>query len=72
MRLRFPTPVLRAARSRSTFCAILPPYRPVELLGYLSNVQRVDSHTIRYVGRDIADVSRFLEFITRYDPTLSP
>ncbi|HEV8448876.1 MAG TPA: M55 family metallopeptidase [Gemmatimonadaceae bacterium] len=47
-------------------------YRPVELLGYLSNVQRIDSHTIRYVGRDMVDVSKFLEFVTSYEPTLSP
>jgi D-amino peptidase len=47
-------------------------YRPVELLGYLSNVQRIDSHTVRFVGRDMLDVSKFLEFATSYEPTLSP
>ncbi|MEP6491198.1 MAG: M55 family metallopeptidase [bacterium] len=47
-------------------------YRPVELLGYLSNVQRVDAHTVRLVGRDIVEVSKFLEFITSYDPTMTP
>lgn len=47
-------------------------YRPVELLGYLPNVQRLDSHTVRFVGRDIVEVSRFFEFITSYDPTLTP
>jgi D-amino peptidase len=47
-------------------------YRPVELLGYLPNVQRIDSHTVRFVGRDITEVSRFLEFMTNYDPTLTP
>ncbi len=47
-------------------------YRPVELLGYLPNIQRIDSHTVRYVARDVLDVSRFLEFITNYDPTLAP
>lgn len=47
-------------------------YRPVELLGYLSNVQRIDSHTIRYMARDMVDVSKFIEFITSYDPTLTP
>jgi D-amino peptidase len=47
-------------------------YRPVELLGYLSNVQRIDSHTIRYVAKDMVDVSKFIEFITSYDPTLTP
>lgn len=47
-------------------------YRPVELLGYLPNVQRVDSHTIRFVGRDMAEISKFIEFITDYEPTLAP
>jgi len=47
-------------------------YRPVELLGYLPNVQRIDSHTVRYVARDMVDVSKFIEFITSYDPTLAP
>jgi D-amino peptidase len=47
-------------------------YRPVELLGYLPNVQRIDAHTIRFMGRDMVEVSKFLEFITNYDPTLAP
>lgn len=47
-------------------------YRPVELLGYLSNVQRIDSHTIRYVAKDMIDVSKFLEFVTNYDPATTP
>jgi D-amino peptidase len=47
-------------------------YRPVELLGYLSNVQRIDSHTVRYAPRDMLDLSKFLEFITNYDATLTP
>jgi len=47
-------------------------YRPVELLGYLPNIQRIDSHTVRYIARDVLDVSRFLEFITNYDPTVAP
>jgi D-amino peptidase len=47
-------------------------YRPVELLGYLPNVQRIDSHTVRFIGRDMVDVSKFIEFVTSYDPTLAP
>jgi len=47
-------------------------YRPVELLGYLPNVQRIDAHTVRFVGRDMIEVSKFLEFATSYDPTLTP
>jgi len=47
-------------------------YRPVELLGSLPNVQRIDAHTVRFVGRDMIEVSKFLEFATSYDPTLTP
>lgn len=47
-------------------------YRPVELLGYLSNVQRIDSHTVRYMPRDMVDLSKFLEFVTNYDPSMTP
>lgn len=47
-------------------------YQPVELLGYLSNVERIDSHTIRYTGEDIRDVSNFLLFVTRYRIDLRP
>ena len=47
-------------------------YRPVELLGYLPNVQRIDAHTVRFVGRDMTEISRFIEFVTNYEPTLTP
>jgi D-amino peptidase len=47
-------------------------YRPVELLGYLTSVQRVDAHTARLVGRDMIEVSKFLEFVTSYDATMTP
>jgi D-amino peptidase len=47
-------------------------YRPVELLGYLPNIQRVDAHTVRFVGRDMIEISKFLEFVTSYDATLTP
>ncbi|MEK6288922.1 MAG: M55 family metallopeptidase [Acidobacteriota bacterium] len=47
-------------------------YRPSELLSYLSIVQRTDSHSIRFIGKDIIEVSKFLEFITSYEPSLEP
>lgn len=47
-------------------------YRPVELLGYLPNVQRIDAHTVRFTGRDMIEISKFLEFVTSYDPGLTP
>jgi D-amino peptidase len=47
-------------------------YMPAELLTYLHAVERVDSHTIRFKGRDMAEVSDFLDFIDRYSPELAP
>jgi D-amino peptidase len=47
-------------------------YRPSEMLSYLSIVERTDSHSIRFVGKDIIEVSKFLEFITTYEPSLEP
>jgi D-amino peptidase len=47
-------------------------YRPAEVLAYLPIVQRTDSHSIRFTGKDIVEVSDFLEFITTYEPSLEP
>jgi D-amino peptidase len=47
-------------------------YRPVEVLGYLPNVERINSHTIRYTGRDMIEISNFLTFVTNYRIDLQP
>jgi len=47
-------------------------YTPIELLGYLPNVERVNSHTIRFVGKDIIEVSNFLTFVTSFRVDLQP
>jgi D-amino peptidase len=47
-------------------------YRPSEVLAYLSIVERTDSHSVRFRGRDILEVSRFLSFIANYEPALAP
>ena len=47
-------------------------YRPAEMLSYLSIVERTDAHSIRFTGKDILEVSKFLEFITTYEPSLEP
>lgn len=47
-------------------------YRPVELLGYLATVERVDSHTIRYIGQDMIEISRFFQFVTSYSISVQP
>ncbi len=47
-------------------------YQPVELLGYLPNVERLNSHTVRYVAKDMSEISRFLTFVTNYNIGLQP
>ncbi len=47
-------------------------YRPSEVLAYLPIVERTDSHSIRFVGKDMIEVSRFLEFMLSYDGSLEP
>ncbi len=47
-------------------------YRPSEVLSYLSNVERTDSHSIRFVGQDMIEVSKFIQFLTTYEPGLEP
>jgi D-amino peptidase len=47
-------------------------YRAAELLAFLPIVTRVDSHTIRFVGKDILEVSRFIEFVNSYSPDITP
>lgn len=47
-------------------------YRVAEILTYLPIVTRIDAHTVRFVGRDIVQVSRFLEFVNTYQSDLTP
>ncbi|HMG33112.1 MAG TPA: M55 family metallopeptidase [Blastocatellia bacterium] len=47
-------------------------YRPAEVLAYLPIVKRIDSHTVRFVGKDMLEVSGFMEFVTTYEPGLEP
>ena len=47
-------------------------YRAAELLAYLPIVTRVNAHTIRFVGKDILEVSRFIEFVNSYSPDITP
>ncbi len=47
-------------------------YRPSEVLDYLSIVERTDSHSIRFIGEDMIEVSKFLEFMLTYDASLEP
>lgn len=47
-------------------------YTPAEMMSYMPGVERVDSHTIRYTGRTIVDVSKFMGFATGYRSDLTP
>jgi D-amino peptidase len=47
-------------------------YMPAEVLGYLRSVERVDSHTIRFVGRDMQEAADFVDVVERYNPDLAP
>jgi D-amino peptidase len=47
-------------------------YMPAEVLSYLRVVQRVDSHTIRFVGKDMDEVDDFEEFVSNYGADLAP
>jgi D-amino peptidase len=47
-------------------------YRMSEVLSYLSIVERTDAHSIKFVGKDIVEVSKFLTFINTYELTLEP
>jgi D-amino peptidase len=47
-------------------------YRPAEMLSLLPVVQRTAARTIRFTGKDILEVARFLEFVREYRADLSP
>jgi D-amino peptidase len=47
-------------------------YRPAEVLSYLPIVERTTAHSIRFTGRDIIEVSKFIEFIGTYEPGIAP
>ncbi len=47
-------------------------YRPVQVLSYLSIVERIDSHTIRFIGKDMPEVMDFMVFMSSYSFSLEP
>ena len=47
-------------------------YRPVELLSYLPNVEKVNSHTIKFVGEDMIEIAKFLGVALGYQVDLQP
>ena len=47
-------------------------YRPVELLSYLPNVEKVNSPTIKFVGEDMIEIAKFLGVALGYQVDLQP
>ena len=47
-------------------------YMVSEVLEYLKDVKRIDSHSIRYAGKNIKEVADFLVFLTNYSLSLEP
>ncbi len=47
-------------------------YMPAEVLSYLPSVERVDAHSVTFTGRDMVEVSKFIEFMTSYSVSLTP
>ena len=45
---------------------------PAEILSYLRSVQRVDAHTIRFVGHDMQEVTDFIDVLDWYNPDMTP
>jgi D-amino peptidase len=47
-------------------------YRPVELLGYLPIVERIGSHTVRFIAQDMTEASKFMQFVLNYGVSITP
>jgi len=47
-------------------------YRPSEALAYLSIVERPDSHSIRFVGKDMVEIADFFVFLLEYSSYIEP
>ena len=47
-------------------------YRPAQVLSYLPIVEQVDSHTIRYIGNTMVEISKFIEFLMTFSVAIEP
>lgn len=47
-------------------------YTPAEIVAYLPGIQRLTAHSIRFTGRNMIEVSRFIEFLNTYQAGLTP
>jgi D-amino peptidase len=59
-------------RTPVTLDVVFKNYRPAEILAYLPIVERTTAHSIRFVGRDVIEVSKFIQFIGTYEPGIAP
>ncbi len=47
-------------------------YLPIEFLGYLRDVDRIASHTVRYEATDMIDAAKWLRFVLGYNASITP
>jgi D-amino peptidase len=47
-------------------------YTSAEIVSYLRSVERSDAHSIRFVGKDMAEVMDFIVFLNYYSPEMTP
>ena len=47
-------------------------YTAAEIVSYLRSVERSDAHSIRFVGKDMAEVMDFIVFLNYYNPEMAP
>jgi len=47
-------------------------YQPSQILSYLSIIERIDSHSIRFVGKDMVEVADFFVFLMEYRSDITP
>jgi D-amino peptidase len=47
-------------------------YLATEVLTYLRAIQRLDAHSVRFVGQDMQEVSDFVDFVDTYNADLTP
>ncbi len=47
-------------------------YTSAEIVSYLRSVERSDAHSIRFVGKDMAEVMDFIVFLNYYNPEMAP
>ncbi len=47
-------------------------YLPAEVLSYLPTVERLNAHTVGFVGQNMVEVATFLQFMSNYNISLTP